>query len=137
MPSRFNGVIVGHLGGAPETRQIASGVTVCDFSVAVNNGHFDKDKQEWVEEDPTWFRVTLWRDAAVKLAEKNLQAGDVVYIEAHKVNASAYIDSQGEARATIEVQSPKIVLAMRQSSSSSSASSGVGGSASGWNDEPF
>ena len=92
-------VIVGYLGTDPEMRFTPSGVPVTSFRVAVNRRWTSGDGQ--LQEKTTWFRVTAWR----KLAEQcnqYLSKGRLVLVEGD-VDVSAWLDSEGNPRATLEL----------------------------------
>jgi len=50
--------LVGHLGGEPEMKYLASGTAVTNFSVATNNNYTNQQGQKVSE--TTWFRVAAW-----------------------------------------------------------------------------
>ena len=92
-------VIVGNLGTDPEMRFTPSGVPVTSFNVAVNRRWTDSNGE--LREKTTWFRVTAWR----KLAEQcnqYLSKGRLVLVEG-EIEASAWLDNQGQPRATLEL----------------------------------
>ncbi len=92
-------VIVGYLGTDPEMRFTPSGIPVTSFRVAVNRRWTSGDGQ--LQEKTTWFRVTAWR----KLAEQcnqYLSKGRLVLVEGD-VDVSAWLDSEGNPRATLEL----------------------------------
>ncbi len=75
----FNKVIlVGNLGRDPELRYTPQGTPVCSFSMATNERR--KDKTGEMQDQTTWFRVTLWGRQA-ETASQYLTKGRPVYIE--------------------------------------------------------
>ena len=86
-------VIIGNLTGAPELRVTQSGVSVCQFTVAVNGRRKD--------DGATFFRVTAWR-ALGETCHKYLDRGRKVMV-CGAVSASAYTGRDGKPRASIEV----------------------------------
>jgi len=96
----FNKVIlVGNLGRDPELRYTAQGIPVCTFSVATNERR--KDKTGEMQDQTTWFRVTLWRQQAEN-ASQYLTKGRPVYIEG-RLRVEEYIDRDGKSRYSLEV----------------------------------
>lgn len=96
----FNKVIlVGNLGRDPELRYTAQGTPVCSFSMATNERR--KDKNGEMQDQTTWFRVTLWNRQA-ETASQYLQKGRPVYIEG-RLRVDEYIDRDGKTRYTLEV----------------------------------
>jgi single-strand DNA-binding protein len=61
--------IVGALCGAPELRFTPSGVACANFTIASNPRRYDKQKNEWVQEDALFMRCTAWREMAESCAE--------------------------------------------------------------------
>ncbi len=92
-------IIVGNVGRDPEMRYTPSGVPVTSFSVAVNRTWKNQNGEQ--QEKTTWFRVTCWRKLA-ETAAQYLQKGKLVLIEGD-VEAQAYTDREGNARATLEL----------------------------------
>ena len=86
-------VIIGNLTGSPELRVTQSGVSVCQFTVAVNGRRKD--------DVSTFFRVTAWR-ALGETCHKYLDKGRKVMV-CGAVSASAYTGRDGKPRASLEV----------------------------------
>ena len=86
-------VIIGNLTGTPELRVTQSGVSVCQFTVAVNGRRKD--------DGATFFRVTAWR-ALGETCHKYLDKGRKVMV-CGAVSASAYTGRDGKPRASLEV----------------------------------
>ncbi|MGH9880286.1 MAG: single-stranded DNA-binding protein [Pyrinomonadaceae bacterium] len=96
----FNKVIlVGNLGRDPELRYTADGTPVCTFSMATNERR--KDKTGEMQDQTTWFRVTLWRRQA-ETAAQYLTKGKSVYIEG-RLRVEEYTDRDGKARYSLEI----------------------------------
>ena len=87
-------IIIGNLTRDPETRTTTSGAKVCNFSVAVNEGPTSK-------RTTTYFRVAAWNQLGENCA-KFLSKGRKVCVEG-KVDASAYLNNQGQPVGQIEV----------------------------------
>ena len=92
-------IIVGNLGADPEMRFTPSGKPVTHFPVAVNRRWTDNNGEQ--HEKTTWFRVTAWGKLA-ETCNAYLNKGRLVMVEG-EVKASAWIDQQGQARATLEI----------------------------------
>jgi single-strand DNA-binding protein len=96
----FNRIIlVGNLGRDPELRYTAQGTPVCTFSIATNERR--KDRNGEMQDQTTWFRVTLWNRQA-ETASQYLQKGRQVYIEG-RLRVEEYIDRDGKPRQSLEV----------------------------------
>jgi single-strand DNA-binding protein len=96
----FNKVIlVGNLGRDPELRYTPQGTPVCSFSVATNERR--KDKTGEMQDQTTWFKVTLWNRQA-ETAAQYLTKGRPVYIEG-RLRVEEWTDRDGKPRHTLEV----------------------------------
>jgi single-strand DNA-binding protein len=104
-------VIVGNVGRDPELRYTQSGVAVCDFSVAVSRRWTDKNTNE-PREETTWFKVSAWRNLA-EVASQYVRKGKQVMV-AGRVNASAFIGQDGQARASLELTANDLQLLGRR-----------------------
>lgn len=93
--------IVGNVGKDPAMRYTQAGVPVCDFSVAVNEKHGDK-------ETTTWVRVTCWRQLA-EIANQYVRKGGQVMV-AGRASVSAYTNKAGQPAASLELTADKLVL---------------------------
>lgn len=103
-------LIIGNVGRDPELRQTSAGVAVCNFSVAVNRRWTDRETGE-VQERTTWFRVTAWRRQAEVCAEY-VRKGMRVMVEGD-ATASAWVDAEGQARATLELNARDVKFLSR------------------------
>ncbi len=92
-------IIVGNLGRDPELRYTAQGTPVCTFSLATNERR--KDKSGEMQDQTTWFRVTLWNRLA-ETASQYLSKGRPVYIEG-RLRVEEYTDRDGKPRHSLEV----------------------------------
>ena len=96
----FNKIIlVGNLGRDPELRYTPQGTPVCSFSMATNERR--KDKAGEMQDQTTWFRVTLWGRQA-ETASQYLTKGRPVYIEG-RLRVEEWTDRDGKPRHTLEV----------------------------------
>jgi single-strand DNA-binding protein len=96
----FNKIIlVGNLGRDPELRYTPQGTPVCTFSLATNDRR--KDRNGEMQDQTTWFRVTLWNRQA-ETASQYLQKGRPVYIEG-RLRVEEYTDRDGKQRHSLEV----------------------------------
>ena len=100
--------ITGNLGHDPELRFTPNGHAVANLAVAHTDRRRDGD--QWVDGDTTWFRVTVWRERAEQAAE-HLRKGDRVHVVG-KVSARAYKGSDGEPKASLEVDALELFKAL-------------------------
>ena len=93
-------ILVGNLGGDPETRYMPSGSAVTNFTVATNESW--KDKQTGEQKERTeWHRVVMF-DRLAEIAAEYLRKGSQVYIEG-KLRTRKWQDKDGNDRWTTEV----------------------------------
>lgn len=86
--------IIGNLTRDPELRTVSSGISVCDFTVAVNRRGSQKGETDY-------FRVTAWRGLADNCA-KYLAKGRKVCVIG-PVSGAAYQANDGSTRMSLEV----------------------------------
>ncbi|MBA3532490.1 MAG: single-stranded DNA-binding protein [Ardenticatenales bacterium] len=96
-------VLVGNLGGDPETRATRSGSTVTNFSLAVNETNSNG------EEVTTWYRVAAWNGRG-EVCACYLTKGRKVLVEGTRLKASAWIDEDGNARASLELTADNVIF---------------------------
>lgn len=84
--------IIGNLTRDPELRTTPQGISVCDFTVAVNRRKSDESD---------FFRVTAWRQLGENAA-KYLAKGRKVCVVG-PVSARSYQTQNGETRVSLEV----------------------------------
>lgn len=92
-------ILVGNLGGNPETRHLPSGSAVTNMSIATSETWTDKQtgqKQERTE----WHRVSMFGRLA-EVASEYLRKGSKVYIEG-ALRTSQY-EKNGETRYSTEI----------------------------------
>ena len=93
-------IIVGNLGGDPETRYMPSGSAVTNLTVATNESW--KDKQTGEQKERTeWHRVAMFGRLA-EIAAEYLRKGSQVYIEG-KLRTRKWQDQSGQDRWTTEI----------------------------------
>jgi len=93
-------IIVGNLGGDPETRYMPSGSAVTNITVATNESW--KDKQTGEQKDRTeWHKVAMFNRLA-EVAAEYLRKGSQVYIEG-KLRTRKWQDKNGQDRWTTEI----------------------------------
>lgn len=91
-------ILVGNIGGDPETRTLDNGAQVANFSLATNESYRDKSG-EW-QQNTEWHSIVAWRQLAEK-AEK-MSKGQPIYLEG-KLQTRTWQDQNGNNRKTTEV----------------------------------
>jgi single-strand DNA-binding protein len=92
-------IVVGNLGRDPELRYTPQGTPVCSFTLATNEKR--KDKTGEMQDQTTWFKITLWGRQA-ETASQYLTKGRPVYIEG-RLRVEEWTDRDGKPRHTLEV----------------------------------
>jgi single-strand DNA-binding protein len=87
-------VIVGNLGRDPELRYTANGTPVVHFPVATNRKWSDSEGN--LQEETTWFRVSVWGRQA-EICNQYLEKGRLVLCDGD-IRTSQYEDQQGVTR---------------------------------------
>ena len=92
-------VLVGHLGGDPETRYTPSGAAVANFNMATNESWRDANGE--LQDKTEWHRCVMFGKSA-ELAGELLKKGQLVYVEG-KLQTRNWEDKDGVKRYTTEV----------------------------------
>ena len=92
-------VLVGHLGGDPETRYTPSGAAVANFNMATNETWRDANGE--LQDKTEWHRCVMFGKSA-ELAGELLKKGQLVYVEG-KLQTRNWEDKDGVKRYTTEV----------------------------------
>ena len=96
--------LIGNLTRDPELRSLPSGDSVCTFTIAVNRRR--RSNAEAGQPDADFFRINAWRQLGENCA-RYLAKGRKVSVVG-TVSASAYIGSDGQARASLDVQADDV-----------------------------
>ena len=96
--------IIGNLTRDPETRTTSNGVSVCDFTVAVNRRQ-RRDSQNG-QNEADFFRVSAWRERG-ELCAKYLAKGRKVCVIG-PVSVRTYTGNDGTVRASLEVTADEV-----------------------------
>ncbi len=93
-------IIVGNLGGDPDTRFMPSGKAVCTISVASSESWNDKETGE-KQEKTEWHRIIFFGRLA-EIASEYLKKGSQVYVEG-KLRTRKWVTREGHDRWTTEI----------------------------------
>ena len=100
-------IIVGNLGGDPETRYMPSGSAVTNMTIATNESW--KDKQTGEQKERTeWHKVVMF-DRLAEIAAEYLRKGSQVYIEG-KLQTRKWQGKDGQDRYTTEVRANEMQM---------------------------
>lgn len=109
-------ILVGYLGGDPESRYTPSGTAVANFNVATNESRKNSDGD--FEDHTEWHRCVLFGKPA-ETATQYLKKGQMVYVEG-RLRTRSWEDKEGNKRNTTEVHGDMFTMLGRRSSSNDS-----------------
>ena len=92
-------VLVGHLGGDPETRFTPSGAAVANFNLATNESWRDANGD--IQDKTEWHRCVMFGKSA-EMAGDLLKKGQLIFTEG-KLQTRNWEDKEGVKRYTTEV----------------------------------
>ncbi len=92
-------ILIGNLGGDPEIKQISSGATVANVTLATNESWTDKlgQKQERTE----WHRLVFWNKLA-EIVGQYLKKGSKIYCEG-RLQTRQWENKEGAKMYTTEI----------------------------------
>jgi single-strand DNA-binding protein len=132
--------VVGNLTADPELRFTPSGAAVANFTVASTPRTFDRQTNDWKDQETLFLNCSVWRQAAENAAE-SLTRGMRVIVSG-RLKARSYETREGEKRTVFEIDveevgpSLKMATAKVQKTSRSGGGQG-GGFQSGGGDDPW
>ncbi|MEZ5937531.1 MAG: single-stranded DNA-binding protein [Hyphomonadaceae bacterium] len=94
-------ILVGNLGRDPEIKQLPSGSSIANLSVATSENWRDKASGER-RERTEWHRVVIFSEGLVRIAEQYLRKGSKVYLEG-QLETRKWQDKEGNDRYSTEV----------------------------------
>lgn len=95
-------IIIGNLTRDPELRTVGSGISVCDFTVAVNRRKKDDNGQQ----EADFFRVTAWRQLGENCSRFLSKGRKVCVVGA--VSARAYEVKDGTTKVSLTVNAEDV-----------------------------
>lgn len=102
-------ILLGRVGKDPETKQLSSGKTVCNFSLATSE-KFKKDGE--VIEQTEWHTIVAYGKLA-EIIEKYVNKGDQIFVEG-KIHYRSYQDKDGNKKYFTEILAHQIDLQPRR-----------------------
>ena len=130
--------VVGNLTADPELRFTPSGAAVANFTVASTPRTFDRQTNEWKDQDTLFLNCSVWRQAAENAAE-SLTRGMRVIVQG-RLKARSYETREGEKRTVFEIDVEEVGPSLRSATSKvakTSRSCGGQGFQSGGGDDPW
>lgn len=108
MPDTNTVTLIGNLAADPEVRILETGATLCKMRVALNDGWYDREKQEWRDKDTIYMRVVMWRELAANVGA-SVRRGDRVVVIG-KILQRTYEVAEGDKRTITEVEAHNVAL---------------------------
>ena len=96
----------GNAGADAELRETHNGTAVASVRIALSNDYFDRQRNEWVQREPTWLKVTSFDGNRAYKRLAAIRKGDGVLVRG-KVDVDAWTSNEGAARATLQVVNPR------------------------------
>jgi single-strand DNA-binding protein len=130
--------VVGNLTSDPELRFTPSGAAVANFTVASTPRSFDRQTNEWKDQETLFLNCSVWRQAAENAAE-SLTRGMRVIVQG-RLKARSYETREGEKRTVFEIDVEEVGPSLRSATakvSKTSRSGGGQGFQSGGGDDPW
>lgn len=110
-------IIIGNLTADPESRTTANQKSVCNFSVAVNEGYGES-------RTTVYFRAAAWGKTG-EACQKYLKKGAKVMVEGRMQEARAYLDRNNKPAAQLEIMVNNVeFLSSRESGTDAPAGNG-------------
>ena len=107
-------ILIGNLTADPQLRTTPQGISVCDFTIAVNRRGGQNNEADF-------FRITAWRQLGENCA-KYLAKGRKVYVSG-PVSARTYQANDGSTRVSLEVTADDVEFLSPKSESPSGSPS--------------
>jgi len=106
-------ILVGRVGKTPEITVVASsGRQLAKFSLATNEGYYDKNSNAWKDMPTEWHNIVAWGPLAQKV-EKSIGKGDMVLIEG-RIHTRKWQDKNGQDRWNTDIQAENIIVLDRR-----------------------
>jgi single-strand DNA-binding protein len=103
--------VVGNLTADPELRFTPSGAAVANFTVASTPRYFDRDSNEWRDQEPLFLRCNIWRQAAENAAETLTRGARVIVTG--RLRQRSYETTEGEKRRVTEMEVDELGASLR------------------------
>ena len=100
-------ILLGNCGRDPEMRYGASGMAMCNISIATSTKRKDKNSGEYVEETQ-WHRVQFF-DKLAEIAGQYVKKGQPVYIEG-RIKYGKFTDQAGVEKSTCDIVAESMQL---------------------------
>ncbi len=103
--------VIGNITGDPELRFTPSGAAVANFTVASTPRQFDRQSNEWKDQETLFMRCSVWREAAENIAESLVRGNRVVVTG--RLKSRSYETKEGEKRTVVELEVDEVGPSLR------------------------
>lgn len=121
--------VVGNLTADPELRFTPSGSAVANFTVASTPRFFNRQNQQWEDQEALFLRCSVWRDVAENVTE-SLIKGSRVIVQG-RLKQRSFETREGEKRSVIELEVDEIGPSLRYATAKPNRTSRGGGGGGG------
>jgi len=101
-------VLTGRLTADPQLRQIPSGQYVMKFGIANNKGK-RKQNDQWVDQPPNFFNVTVWGRMA-EVLKPYLVKGKMIAVSGRLQQSSYQLEGETRKRTSVDIVAENIEL---------------------------
>ena len=101
--------LTGNLTDDPELRFTPNGVAVANFRLAVDQRIWDTDG--WMDGEPSYFRVNVWRDQA-EYVSRSVHKGTRCVVVG-RLKSRSWETPEGQRRSAVEVDAEEVGMSMR------------------------
>ncbi len=116
----------GNLTDDPELRFTPSGAAVANFTVASTPRTFDKQTNEWKDQETLFLNCSVWRQAAENVSESLTRGARVIVLG--RLKQRSFETKEGEKRTVVELEVDEIGPSLRWATAKvTKASRGGGG----------
>ena len=108
--------VVGNITADPELRFTANGAAVANFTVASTPRTFDRQTNDWKDQETLFLRCSAWREMAENVAE-TLSRGTRVIAQG-RLRSRTFDTKEGERRTVFELDVDEVGPSLRYASAS-------------------
>ena len=101
--------LTGNLTDDPELRFTPGGVAVANFRLAVDQRVWDSDG--WKDGEPSYFRVSVWRDQAEHVSRSLHKGARCVVVG--RLRSHSWETPEGQRRSAVEVSAEEVGMSLR------------------------
>jgi single-strand DNA-binding protein len=101
--------LTGNLTDDPELRFTPGGVAVANFRLAVDQRVWDGDG--WKDGEPSYFRVSVWRDQAEHVSRSLHKGARCVVVG--RLRSHSWETPEGQRRSAVEVHAEEVGMSLR------------------------